>query len=75
MNFSSDGIQLYPTCYIDGKLNFRLSYISSFKRELISVVFCLSRPEPSNPGQTNGISTPEQLTGRFQVSAVPPKEL
>uniref|UniRef100_A0A3B3RZX4 PDZ and LIM domain 2 (mystique) n=1 Tax=Paramormyrops kingsleyae TaxID=1676925 RepID=A0A3B3RZX4_9TELE len=25
------------------------------------------RPEPPSPGQTNGISTSEQLTGRFQV--------
>lgn len=42
-------------------------WILSVFRHLISVVFCLSRPEPPNPGQTNGISTPEQLTGRFQV--------
>ncbi|KAJ8285872.1 hypothetical protein GJAV_G00031940 [Gymnothorax javanicus] len=26
----------------------------------------VDRPEPSSPGQTNGISTPEQLGGRFQ---------
>ncbi|XP_024131993.1 PDZ and LIM domain protein 2 isoform X2 [Oryzias melastigma] len=26
----------------------------------------VERPEPSSPGQTNGISTPEQLTERFQ---------
>lgn len=28
---------------------------------------CLFRPEPPSPGQTNGMNTPEQLTGRFQV--------
>ena len=33
-------------------------------------IFCLSRPEPPSPGQTNGITTPEQLTGRFQVGVV-----
>lgn len=35
----------------------------------IFVSFCQSRPDPSIPGQTNGIGSPEQLTGRFQVSA------
>uniref|UniRef100_A0A8C7Z675 PDZ and LIM domain protein 2 n=1 Tax=Oryzias sinensis TaxID=183150 RepID=A0A8C7Z675_9TELE len=27
----------------------------------------VERPEPSSPGQTNGMNTPEQLTERFQV--------
>ncbi|KAF0033437.1 hypothetical protein F2P81_013503 [Scophthalmus maximus] len=30
----------------------------------------VGRTEPSNPGQTNGISTPEQLTGRFQEAVI-----
>lgn len=34
---------------------------------VLTVGFCHLRPEPPSPGQTNGISTPEQLTGRFQV--------
>ncbi|XP_034025824.1 PDZ and LIM domain protein 2 isoform X2 [Thalassophryne amazonica] len=28
----------------------------------------VDRPDPPSPGQTNGISSPEQLTGRFQES-------
>lgn len=46
----------------------------SVDNQLIFVVCCLLRPEPSSPGQTNGISTPEQLTGRFQVSAAASQE-
>lgn len=57
------------------KLNVWWSDIISVDSQLISVLFCLSRPEPPSPGQTNGISTPEQLTGRFQVSAAAPREL
>lgn len=30
----------------------------------------VERPEPPSPGQTNGISTPEQLTGRFQEAVI-----
>lgn len=30
----------------------------------------VDRPEPPSPGQTNGISTPEQLTGRFQEAVI-----
>lgn len=35
----------------------------------IFVSLCHLRPDPPIPGQTNGIGSPEQLTGRFQVSA------
>lgn len=30
----------------------------------------VERPEPLSPGQTNGITTPEQLTGRFQEAVI-----
>ncbi|XP_026199521.1 PDZ and LIM domain protein 2 [Anabas testudineus] len=30
----------------------------------------IERPEPPSPGQTNGIGTPEQLTGRFQEAVI-----
>ncbi|MED6266872.1 hypothetical protein CHARACLAT_006406 [Characodon lateralis] len=30
----------------------------------------VERPEPPSPAQTNGISTPEQLTGRFQEAVI-----
>ncbi|KAF3695966.1 PDZ and LIM domain protein 2 PDZ-LIM protein mystique [Channa argus] len=30
----------------------------------------VDRPEPSSPGQTNGIGTPEQITGRFQEAVI-----
>lgn len=41
--------------------------IKNSKTQLQLVVH---RPEPSSPGQTNGISTPEQLTGRFQEAVI-----
>lgn len=53
---------------------FRQSDMIGIELHLISLVFFLSRPEPTSPGQTNGINTPEQLTGRFQVSAATMQE-
>nr|XP_046243151.1 PDZ and LIM domain protein 2 [Scatophagus argus] len=41
--------------------------IKNSKTQLQLVV---ERPEPPSPGQTNGISTPEQLTGRFQEAVI-----
>lgn len=41
--------------------------IKNSKTELQLMV---ERPEPRIPGQTNGISTPEQLTGRFQEAVI-----
>lgn len=38
------------------------------------LLFSVLRPDPSNR-QTNGISTPEHLTGRFQVSGAALQEL
>lgn len=35
---------------------------------VILFFFLSIRPDPPIPGQTNGIGSPEQLTGRFQVS-------
>lgn len=34
---------------------------------VLTVGFCILRTGSSSPGQTNGINSPEQLTGRFQV--------
>ncbi|KAM8760117.1 PDZ and LIM domain protein 2 [Acanthopagrus latus] len=41
--------------------------IKNSKTQLQLVV---ERPEPPSPGQTNGITTPEQLTGRFQEAVI-----
>ncbi|KAA8592372.1 hypothetical protein FQN60_017827, partial [Etheostoma spectabile] len=41
--------------------------IKNSKTQLQLVV---ERPEPPSPGQTNGIGTPEQLTGRFQEAVI-----
>ncbi|KAF7660126.1 hypothetical protein LDENG_00288100 [Lucifuga dentata] len=41
--------------------------IKNSKTQLQLVV---ERPEPPSPGQTNGITTPEQLTGRFQEAVM-----
>ncbi|KAE8292393.1 PDZ and LIM domain protein 2 [Larimichthys crocea] len=41
--------------------------IKNSKTQLQLVV---QRPEPPSPGQTNGITTPEQLTGRFQEAVI-----
>lgn len=41
--------------------------IKNSKTQLQLVV---ERPEPGNPGQTNGITTPEHLTGRFQEAVI-----
>ncbi|KAM9360243.1 PDZ and LIM domain protein 2 [Symphorus nematophorus] len=41
--------------------------IKNSKTQLQLVV---ERPAPPSPGQTNGISTPEQLTGRFQEAVI-----
>ncbi|XP_068594669.1 PDZ and LIM domain protein 2-like [Brachionichthys hirsutus] len=41
--------------------------IKNSKTQLQLVV---KRPDPPSPGQTNGIGTPEQLTGRFQEAVI-----
>ncbi|XP_008334882.1 PDZ and LIM domain protein 2 [Cynoglossus semilaevis] len=41
--------------------------IKNSKTQLQLVV---DRPEPSSPGQTNGINTPEKLIGRFQEAVI-----
>lgn len=60
LKFSRSRIKLDPAFYVDEELKVESLFICA--------VFCLSRPEPLSPGQTNGIGTPEKLTGRFQVS-------
>ncbi|XP_035236027.1 PDZ and LIM domain protein 2 [Anguilla anguilla] len=39
---------------------------NKIKNSKTQLQLLVDRPEPSSPGQTNGISTPEQLGGRFQ---------
>ncbi|XP_072560850.1 PDZ and LIM domain protein 2 [Paramormyrops kingsleyae] len=39
---------------------------NKIKNSKTQLLLLVKRPEPPSPGQTNGISTSEQLTGRFQ---------
>ncbi|XP_020512719.1 PDZ and LIM domain protein 2 [Labrus bergylta] len=43
---------------------------NKIKNSQTQLQLMLERPEPAGPGQTNGISTPEQLTGRFQEAVI-----
>ncbi|XP_070690014.1 PDZ and LIM domain protein 2 isoform X2 [Pempheris klunzingeri] len=43
---------------------------NKIKNSKTQLQLLVERPEPPSPGQTNGISTPEQLTGRFQESVI-----
>ncbi|XP_013867570.1 PDZ and LIM domain protein 2 isoform X2 [Austrofundulus limnaeus] len=43
---------------------------NKIKSSKTNLQLLVERPEPSSPGQTNGISTPEQLTGRFQEAVI-----
>ncbi|CAB1319784.1 unnamed protein product, partial [Coregonus sp. 'balchen'] len=41
---------------------------NKIKNSKAQLQLLVERPEPPSPEQTNGTTTPEQLTGRFQVS-------
>uniref|UniRef100_A0A1A7X8J1 PDZ and LIM domain protein 2 n=1 Tax=Iconisemion striatum TaxID=60296 RepID=A0A1A7X8J1_9TELE len=43
---------------------------NKIKNSKTQLQLLVERPEPTSPGQTNGISSPEQLTGRFQESVI-----
>ncbi|CAJ1068464.1 PDZ and LIM domain protein 2 [Xyrichtys novacula] len=43
---------------------------NKIKNSKTQLQLLVERPEPAVPGQTNGISTPEQLTGRFQEAVI-----
>uniref|UniRef100_A0A3P8T5Z9 PDZ and LIM domain protein 2 n=1 Tax=Amphiprion percula TaxID=161767 RepID=A0A3P8T5Z9_AMPPE len=43
---------------------------NKIKNSTTHLQLAVERPDPSSPGQTNGISSPEQLTGRFQDSVI-----
>ncbi|XP_074525377.1 PDZ and LIM domain protein 2 [Halichoeres trimaculatus] len=43
---------------------------NKIKNSKTQLQLLVERPEPAGPGQTNGISTPEQLTGRFQEAVI-----
>ncbi|XP_029960941.1 PDZ and LIM domain protein 2 [Salarias fasciatus] len=43
---------------------------NKIKNSKTQLQMLVERPEPSNRRQTNGISTPEQLTGRFQEAVI-----
>ncbi|XP_068461416.1 PDZ and LIM domain protein 2 [Clinocottus analis] len=43
---------------------------NKIKNSKTQLQLAVERPEPPSPGQTNGISTPEQLTGRFQEAVI-----
>ncbi|KAM6945122.1 PDZ and LIM domain protein 2 [Lycodopsis pacificus] len=47
---------------------------NKIKNSKTQLQLAVERPEPSGPGQTNGISTPEQLTGRFQEAVIVSKD-
>ncbi|KAM6954330.1 LOW QUALITY PROTEIN: PDZ and LIM domain protein 2 [Aplochiton taeniatus] len=43
---------------------------NKIKNSKTQLQLLVERPEPPPPGQTNGITSPEQLTGRFQESVL-----
>ncbi|XP_068166724.1 PDZ and LIM domain protein 2 isoform X2 [Antennarius striatus] len=43
---------------------------NKIKNSKTGLQLVVKRPEPPSPGQTNGISSPDQLTGRFQEAVI-----
>ncbi|XP_015226421.1 PDZ and LIM domain protein 2 isoform X2 [Cyprinodon tularosa] len=43
---------------------------NKIKKSKTTLQLVVERPEPPSPQQSNGISTPEQLTGRFQEAVI-----
>uniref|UniRef100_G3PAL1 PDZ and LIM domain 2 (mystique) n=1 Tax=Gasterosteus aculeatus TaxID=69293 RepID=G3PAL1_GASAC len=43
---------------------------NTIKNSKTQLQLVVERPEPPSSGRTNGISTPEQLTGRFQEAVI-----